>query len=299
MEESVQEECSISTTKISNDTLICPICLYECFLPVEIICFVCTTTQKFGCHSLHRFCLRCAINLLQLNLPSDMRTPEIRCLFCPTIVRSETLTFGNAFRIDYMEISRNDGEAQVECPFCYDQMVYTHLARHLLQKCPFYWNDCVCGSIYIRCNEFFHRRSCPSFDACHVCQEIILKTEMDAHLLHDHDVRRCDGCHLYVMRSMMTNHLKHECPKRVIACKFCTTYTTGDKILRHLEKHVRECRSKARDLGQQLDVIEKDMETIMNEWKHLSDTQKNQSSFLRLENNYASSYIVRSRAWLF
>ena len=248
-------------------TLVCPICLYDCFIPVEITCFPCSNGKIFGCCSLQRFCLSCCITLLQLNVAIDMRSPDIKCLFCPCKVSAYQLKLSDSFRIDYLEISRHDDNDDRACPFCHEIMSYIHLPRHIMEVCPFYMEDCLCGGICMRRNKRFHQASCRAFMSCRFCFENIPRKYMEDHLTNDHRLIKCDGCDKFIQRERLLVHINRECPSRVIACRFCDLYVTGDKILRHLDRHIDEKRSRLEDMKAETSQLEKEVDDIVAEWR--------------------------------
>ena len=228
----------------------CVVCREEVFLPVEMTCFPCYRKNNICCSSFCRVCRKCAHDYLQLDKPVYHRDVMRRCLYCPSVCSTLSLTPNTAYRKDFLMI-RADASVDHHCPYCRES-TGTQLAtdHHLETVCQETVVVCPCGVAMPRkaCRE--HVSSCPRRRKCTVCDAFVLVAEMEDHMMNAHQHMRCGLCDEDVPYDAMTVHLLEQCRHRMVRCEYCHTSIAYHRIPSHMDEHEQYFQSMFSRLAQ-------------------------------------------------
>lgn len=251
----------------------CVICMEDCLLPVEFVCFPCFSTSRIHCHSFKRTCFFCSIKYLELDQSSLDRSFFKKCLFCASIVYLHHLTIEKSFKVDFPLMIKDHLSAHV-CKLC-NMYVGTQLNvyKHLQNDCPMFWIECECKKIFKRIDIFFHQYSCDRYHFCPLCSKHVLVKEVSDHFRHVHDLILCNLCKIHIPQEFFDAHVTNECLERLVSCEYCSQLINFSKLNEHLEDHL--------DLVlQELDQLKKKYREIMKKYSILKKLLRPLNSFL-------------------
>jgi hypothetical protein len=201
------------------ESSVCPICLEECKIPVELQCFSCFRHDGIHCHSLVRYCEQCCIRLFELDKDIGERKTYLKCLYCdastdPRLYSTEYLPY----RRDYYFIAK-DCQEYKECPYCHSRNgIQTHqnLMNHV-RSCQTAYKVCEECKTFYQCDN---THSCPSshYTICTQCNKMI-DTSLDL-------------------------HMESECMYRSVTCPYCHTGVTALEITDHLLSHIESSKQR-------------------------------------------------------
>lgn len=218
----------------------CSICMEELLLPTEVICFACFRPNELGCSSVHRTCLRCAYQWLQLDKDADQRDYFRKCLYCPRHALLQTLDTNTALRKDFM-VMLKDEKNDYSCPFC-DAFHGTQMMihRHLEDNCTRFPMQCSCRRVLAREDFYFHLVTCTHHKYCYDCRIYLKRSMYDQHLKDVHDQMQCKSCGQYILMDNFVRHNDAECPERLMVCTCCMKLTPYRQFRSHLMEHMSE-----------------------------------------------------------
>lgn len=216
---------------------ICLLCLDPIRVPVEFICFPCSTNNNMrNCHSVNRVCLHCARTYLQLNEPKKKRHTRVKCLFCDSTANPQTLNAETSYKKDY-RMMVTDERKDYKCVHdttCSFSGTQTELERHLQMTCRY--RVCFCNHCYVRYKAYVdHEMICKARRSCFCCRKRILHSEFSEHLNKEHSMTKCDYCQRY--HKLLDDH-KKICCCRPITCNICYEVVHHHNMHTHLEGHI-------------------------------------------------------------
>lgn len=240
----------------------CGICLSWMRIPVRFICFRCeATTGRPTCNSMFRCCLLCARTYLELNKVRSDRTSYKKCPLCPCKVDPRTLSAKNAYEKDFVLMdldSRNNHRCiHEECSFTGSQL---DLNRHISSECEYRLvNCCECKSAYFPfLQRDRHVSECTQYLSCPVCAERVPKRVYEYHVVQQHRYERCSDCGIFVPPM-------HNCPNKMIVCKFCHSRVAKTYNKEHLQKHVVTFQRKIMEISEVLSIVTKDLKEALED----------------------------------
>ena len=215
----------------------CVICRGNVFLPVEMTCFPCYRKNNVCCSSFCRVCRQCAHDYLQLDKSLYHRDIERRCLYCPSVCSTISLTPETSYRKDFIMICA-DTSVGHRCPYC-NKCSGTQLAvdQHIDSECEKVAAVCACGVATLREGLEGHYPSCRQRKKCMVCDSFILLSEFENHMNHRHQHMRCGLCSTFILFDHMTVHLLNECRYRTVRCDYCHTNVVYHRFAFHMHEH--------------------------------------------------------------
>ena len=220
----------------------CTICLDDCLIPVEIICFGCGVTQlKPSCFSFNRVCYLCANKYLELDRPFHQRSPVKRCIFCPAECNPRTLSEKTWYRKDFLLMQMDT--SIVKCPNenCDFQDIHVTVDRHYTKDCDHTITACVCNTYVPRSEMIAHKKKCSFFRECFECSKFFLVSEYERHLQESHGMIVCMICK-HLSSLTLTDHLEKECVYRLIYCTYCHKFIRSKDLQEHYIEHAVELK---------------------------------------------------------
>lgn len=242
--------------------MVCPLCLEECRVPVEITCFPCYRPDAVHCHSLVRYCKACCIRLFELEKAPQDRRASLKCLYCDRWMNPREISC-SPFRVDHLLILKDDAATDLECPYCeYRAVSHQDLEKHCAKACEKSPRlACLCGS--------YHSPSNPGdrCTTCSLCDRSLPLQSFRRHMLETHEMTYCTECKKFT-RQTLTMHKKEECVFRGVSCKRCHENILALHYPEHLLSHVSESKKRC-ELMQ--DVIDKEKQMVQHILKECRD----------------------------
>lgn len=220
----------------------CTICLEPPVIPVRLKCFPCGASKQGerSCDSITRVCLTCAVGFLQLQEPPEKRAINKKCLTCAKSCRPSTLMNMNmAFEKDFLLMSL-DGEHRFKCPgweVCNFEGNHNEVERHFSSHCARGFEYCRHCRHYIFRGDGDHKKSCPLFVRCRVCDIHLSVDDTHSHYRDTHGKEFCPSCVAWY--DLTHNHRLH-CPLRPVECRECHQKIPHLKRREHWEEHIKK-----------------------------------------------------------
>lgn len=238
----------------------CVICQEHPRIPVRFTCFPCSRQDNDHrtCHSLLRTCMYCADRYLQLNdVPRD-RPLSKRCLTCSSLVHPRSIYKADAYVKDYLLMSLDMGD--YECPNsvfgCSFSGKQCDLDHHLKNSCDHRLMQCpgnglsACGS-YRMSDEIGHQRVCVRYKLCNICNEAVLRTDVQNHMMVQHQMIECPHCKEMHKEDKMEQHAK-TCIHRRVPCGICSTTLPFCVMANHVASHIRSMTARLHKMENEL-----------------------------------------------
>lgn len=242
--------------KEGGDDNSCVLCLDPIRIPVELTCFPCSgphTTHRH-CYSIHRVCLHCARQYLQLNEPRHKRKTSLRCLFCPATANPQTLNAENSYKKDYRMMAM-DRSCEYKCIHdhrrCAFKGTQIELEKHVQTACEYRMCFCTDCMVRYRANSH-HIFVCKARVTCRECGDRILKTQCDLHFEREHHQRKCVYCRKMYDMDYIRDHEKRGCLQRPIPCSVCDIEYKSVDMYNHLRDHLSCCHDTIQKIKNQM-----------------------------------------------
>ena len=247
----------------------CCICRDPLVIPVRPICFSCSMTDRWSqksCYTYLRICMKCADEYFQLDKPPSQRKKSIRCLTCTETMNPTKMHRNNIYEVDFLFMKCMPSSNDLPCPFCHewDGTVQDDLYRHIVTECPAFSWECVCGAVYTQPNRMDHLRQCSRHSTCGECNQRILTTNLNRHMLHDHRFSMCCSCRTHVPLDDMSDHILHRCEERLVCCDICMGLIRMRLFHVHLLNHYQEITSNIRTLTLNLETEKERLHTVLD-----------------------------------
>lgn len=212
--------------------ILCPICLQDVRLPVNLCCFPCRApVGRRGCDD-QVICLYCARDFLGLNVMPRLRPDSIRCLFCHATTNPRYLNANNSYRKNYGLRDALDADLRrlntsVKCQRC-DMECDSHekLDEHLYFECGGSMRVCRFGCEYAGSKDSIadHNDMCP------------------------HQTTTCSLCSRRITLANYHKHVRAECTMRLKVCLYCSREVRAMDMRHHLQSHITEVKIMMRHL---------------------------------------------------
>jgi uncharacterized coiled-coil protein SlyX len=167
-------------------------------------------------------------------------------------------TKADAYVKDYLLMSLDTAEH--ECPnsvfgclFYGKQCDLDHHLKnscdHRLIQCPGNGLSC-CGSYRIS-DEAMHQRVCVRYKICTICNEAVLRVDMQDHMMTEHHMVECPHCKNMHKQEEMEQHTK-TCVFRRVSCCICSTAMPLRNMPGHVAIHIRTMTTRLNKLENEL-----------------------------------------------